>query len=113
MAMDIEVRKEGPVTCVAIGFDIDGKTAPDVQAKVLGLVEKNGRLLLDFSKVGYMSSAGLRVLLTTHRQVTANQAKLVLVGLSEDLKEVMGATGFLSFFTIHETLAEGLAALAS
>ncbi|MBI2378355.1 MAG: STAS domain-containing protein [Deltaproteobacteria bacterium] len=110
--MEVEIKKEGPITVVSIGFDIDGKTAPDVQAKVLGLVEKGGRLLLDFSRVGYMSSAGLRVLLTMHRQVTANQARLVLVGLSDDLKEVMEATGFLSFFTIHPTLPEGLAALA-
>jgi anti-sigma B factor antagonist len=58
-----------------------------------------------------MSSAGLRALLSTYRQVTSQQVALVLVGLSEEIKDTMTATGFLNFFTVHDTVEIGLTAL--
>jgi anti-sigma B factor antagonist len=66
---------------------------------------------VEMSGVQYMSSAGLRVLLSTHRQVASQSARLALSGLSADVNETMEATGFLQFFTVFETLDEGLAGL--
>jgi anti-sigma B factor antagonist len=63
------------------------------------------------SKVSYMSSAGLRMMLLLYRQATGAQTKLAVVGLSDDLKDTMSATGFLDYFTTGETLEAGLAAL--
>jgi anti-sigma B factor antagonist len=64
------------------------------------------------SKVPYMSSAGLRTLLSLYRQTTKEEGKLVLVGLSEELVDTMSVTGFLDFFIAKTTQEEGLAALA-
>jgi anti-sigma B factor antagonist len=63
------------------------------------------------SGVEYMSSAGLRMMLSMHRQASTNKGQLVLVGLSEDIKDTMSATGFLGFFTVQDTVEAGLAAL--
>ena len=63
------------------------------------------------SRVAYMSSAGLRVLLSTYRQARSNNALLLLSGLSEELRDTMSATGFLSFFVTYETLAGALESL--
>jgi anti-sigma B factor antagonist len=110
--MDIDVKTVGQVTVVRIVGDIDGKTAPQVQEQVLPLVKPDSKILLDMSQVGYMSSAGLRLLLSTYRQVTSNNASIVLAGMNEDIQDTMSATGFLRFFTIHDTVDAGLTAFS-
>ncbi len=102
--MEIVVRTTDAATVVGIGFDIDAKSAPGLQEQILPLIAAGRPLILDMSGVAYMSSAGLRVLLTTSRHATSNNARLVLSGLSEDLRDMMSATGFLGFFVTVDTL---------
>ena len=109
--MDITTRISDNVIIVEIAGDIDGKTAPKAQEQVLPLCKPGSRLMLDLHKVEYMSSAGLRFILTVYRQISSVNGRLVLVGLSDDLQDTMSATGFLSRFTTAETLAQGIAAL--
>lgn len=108
--MEINVRPQEQATIVAITGDVDGKTAPQAQEQILPLIKDGCRLVLDLSGVEYMSSAGLRVLLSVRRQVPAN-GKVVLSGLSEQIRDTMAITGFLDFFTITETVGEALAAI--
>jgi anti-sigma B factor antagonist len=107
--MDINVKTVDQATIVELVGDIDGKTAAQVQEQILPLVQPKSNLLLDMSQVGYMSSAGLRLLLSTYRHVTSNKANIVLAGVNEDIKDTMSATGFLRFFTLHDTVDAGLA----
>jgi anti-sigma B factor antagonist len=108
--MDVQVKSYGDATVVAAIGDVDGSTAPQLQEQVLAVAQPGCRLLLDMSQVSYMSSAGLRVMLLLHRQVSG-KGKVVIVGLNDDVKSTMSATGFLKFFTTAETLDEGQAAL--
>ncbi|KAM3100313.1 STAS domain-containing protein [Phormidesmis sp. 146-12] len=91
--------------------DINGSTASKVQSEVLPVAESNSRLILDMTQVPYMSSAGLRMLLSVYRQVLAKEGKVILVGLAEDLQDTMSVTGFLDFFTTCNTIDEGYEAL--
>ena len=109
--MDINIRSVEQVTVVEIIGDIDGKTAPDVQQQILPLVQPGSKILLDMSGVAFMSSAGLRVLLSTYRKVASNNGRIVLVGLSSELRDTMSLTGFLRFFTDYDTVEKGLAGL--
>lgn len=109
--MEINVKDQGDMKIVELIGDVDAKTAPNVQQEVLPLVQPKSKILLNMSAVPYMSSAGLRMLLSLYRQTTAKDGKLVLVGLSEDLRDTMSVTGFLDFFTTTETEEEGVAAL--
>lgn len=111
--MDINVKTVDQVTVVELAGDIDGKTAPVVMDQILAVVQPGAKILLDMSQVIYMSSAGLRVLLSTYRQAASRKATLGLVGLSEEIQDTMSATGFLSFFTTYHTLEEGLASLSN
>ncbi len=110
--MEISIQTKDDVKVVVISGDIDSNSAPSVTEQVLPLVESHGKILLDMTAVPYMSSAGLRMLLSLYRQATAQDGKLVLVGLSEDIQDTMSVTGFLDFFTTSETLEHGLSALA-
>ena len=102
--MEIDVKTTDAATVVDIRFDIDAKTAPGLQERILPLIAAERPLILEMSGVTYMSSAGLRVLLTTYRTATSKNARLVLSGLSEELRDMMSATGFLGFFVTFDTL---------
>jgi anti-sigma B factor antagonist len=102
--MKVTVNTVEQITVVNLEGDLDGKTAPEVQAQITPLIQGGGKMILDMVKVPYMSSAGLRVLLMLYRQAAANNGKIVLVGLSEELSDTMSVTGFLNFFTTCETL---------
>jgi anti-sigma B factor antagonist len=109
--MEIHVKPAEPVTIVELSGDIDGRTAPEARAQVSALIQPNCKILLDMSRVGYMSSAGLRVLLATYRQVSSNDGQIVLVGLSDEIADTMSMTGFLRFFSVYDTVDAGMAAL--
>jgi anti-sigma B factor antagonist len=110
--MQIEIKVEDGTSIATISGEIDGRTAPQVQDELLPVIGEHGKLVLELSGVTYMSSAGLRVLLLMYRQATAKDGKVVLVGLSDEIRDVMSMTGFLNFFVVADSLAEGLAALS-
>ncbi len=99
------------VTLIELIGDIDGSTAPLVQADILAAAAPTMTLILQMTQVAYLSSAGLRVLLSAYRQVTGQSGRVILVGLSEEIQDTMSVTGFLSFFTTAETLDQAFAAL--
>ena len=105
--MQIDVKKDGEISIVTIDGAVDGKTAPEAQNTITPLLQPNSAVILDMSKVNYMSSAGLRTLLLVYRQSSSQNSRLALVGVSEEVKDVMSMTGFLKFFTLCPTLEEG------
>ncbi|MHB8620094.1 MAG: anti-sigma factor antagonist [Chloroflexota bacterium] len=110
--MNIAVSTSSQITTIALEGDLDGSSAPQAQQQIVPLAQPGARIVMDMSKVPYMSSAGIRMLLATYRQVTGNGGKIVLAGLVEEVKDTMQVTGFLNFFTAVETAEEGQAALA-
>jgi anti-sigma B factor antagonist len=111
--MNVDVKTDGGVSMVKLSGDIDGSSAPAAQAAILPLAAPGCRILLDMTDVPYMSSAGLRMLLSTYRQVTSKNGMVVLVGLSENIQDTMAVTGFLKFFTVCDSVEAGLDALQS
>ena len=95
--VDIVTRKQDGITIVEVDGDIDVQTAPQLDDAAMPLVVPDGKMLLDLSRVFYMSSAGLRILMTLCRKSKEVNARLVLMGLSESLQENMTVTGFLKF----------------
>jgi len=110
--MEINIKLQSEVNLVELEGDVDASSAPTLQEAVLPLVQAGSKILLNMIKVPYMSSAGLRALLSIYREATTKTANLVLVGLSEDIRDTMDITGFLEFFKVYESLEEGLAALS-
>jgi len=68
--------------------------------------------MIDMSRVDYLSSAGLRLLLLLYREITARNGKLVLLRVSPEIRTVMSHAGFLSFFTLVDSQQEALHAFA-
>ena len=106
--IEINVETLQQVNVVKLVGEIDASSAAVVQQKVLPLSVPGCKMILDLSSVAYMSSAGLRMLLSVYRQISGNQGKIVLVGLSDELTDTMSMTGFLGFFTVRDTVQTGL-----
>jgi len=107
----VSVNKQDNLTTIELEGSIDGKIAPQVRDEIKPALDDATEAILDMSKVGYLSSAGLRLLLLIYREFTAKKGKLVLVGVSPDIQAVMSHTGFLNFFTLADTQAQALEAL--
>src|SRR4028119_947183 len=75
---ELKVTQIQPVTLIEMVGDIDSNTAPLVQEQVLPLAQPGSKMLLDMTNVSYMSSAGLRLLLSLYRQVSTQDGELVL-----------------------------------
>lgn len=106
--MRVLVKNSGDIAIVEVEGSIDSKTAPDLQQSILEIIDETHKIILDLSQVSFVSSAGLRVLLLVYRQLKAKDGKVVLVGVSEEIKEVMFMTGFINFFEINSTTEEAI-----
>ncbi len=76
--MKVTLSEENGISVIAIEGSIDGKTAPVVRQEIAPALESAKKAILDLSKVDYLSSAGLRLLLLIYREFTAKSGKLVL-----------------------------------
>ena len=110
--LDINVTTVEQVTIVSLLGEIDAGTAATVQEKVIPLSVPSCKIILDMTKVAYMSSAGLRMLLSVYRHISGNKGQVILVGLSDELIDTMSMTGFLTYFTLQNTLDAGLQAFS-
>ncbi|HEX5400914.1 MAG TPA: STAS domain-containing protein [Pseudonocardiaceae bacterium] len=111
--MDVAQRTFGDVTVVELTGELDNHTALSTREHMMPLVSCSDRLLLDLSRVTYLSSAGLRVLLLMYRQAVATGTQIALTAIPPDIYAVMSATGFLDFFAVTDTVEAGLAELTA
>jgi anti-sigma B factor antagonist len=111
--MDINVRTTVGITVVELAGELTWQSAPDAQRRILEQAHSEARICLDMSRVTYMASAGLRMLLSVYRFVTGQGGRVLLVGLPEEIRDTMALTGFLDFFEHRDTSDTGIAELTS
>lgn len=88
---------------------IDTSTAPQLEKKLTQLTqEHHHRLLLDFTQVNYLSSAGMRVLLSAAKKLKANKGHLALFALQESVAEIVRLAGFDKVLAIFSNEKEAL-----
>jgi anti-sigma B factor antagonist len=108
----VEIRR-GPVVIMEPRGRIDtGGAKPFAErfAKVVGAGSRN--VLIDMQQIVYISSAGFRALLIAHKLVEDAAGKLVLCGVSPELRRLFEIGRFLDLFTICATRDEGVAKAA-
>lgn len=98
--MNIEKTTNGSELTITLLGRLDTNTAPGLEAelkKSIGGVEK---LILDFTALEYLSSAGLRVLLAAQK-VMNKQGEMVVRNVNETIAEIFDVTGFADILTIE------------
>jgi len=100
--MNLEIKeKEGILVGVLSGY-IDTATAEQVGKEMTPLLEQANRAIeIDCSKLDYISSSGLRLLLTLRKQVSADGGSLVIKNINDEIRKVFTLTGFFKLFDIR------------
>lgn len=89
--------KEGRKYVEFIG-NLDGGSSNDVTDQMLELVNANSKITIDMARCPYVSSAGLRTLLTIGKSIKMKSGDMNIINLTEDVKDVMVMTGFSGIF---------------
>jgi anti-anti-sigma factor len=107
--MDLSIEQIDATTVVRINGDLDTNTSPVAQEKLNALIDEgNTRLLVTLRKVGFVSSAGLRILLATAKRLNAGDGSLKISDLNETVNEVFEISGFISILNVYKTEEEAL-----
>lgn len=107
--MQISVKTENEVQVLEFNGKLGTHTFPDAQDQLSRLIE-NGELkiLVNFEKLDYISSAGLRVLLIAAKQLNAVGGEMRICSLNGIVKEVFEISGFVSIFKVFGSESEAL-----
>ena len=98
MALDLNLTKRGTKCELKLVGKLDAQTAPGAQGAMLQLVGKFETVILDFTDLTYVSSAGLRVLKTLRMESQQKNVTLLLKGVGKPIMEVFEMTGFAVLF---------------
>ena len=99
--MNLEKKQEGSALTIKISGRLDTTTAPVLDEELKASLEGTEALVLDFSDIEYISSAGLRVLLSAQKIMNKQEGSMKLTGVNEDIMEIFEVTGFVDILTIE------------
>ena len=99
--MNIKKKKDGSSLTVIISGRIDTVTATDVDEFIKNSLEGVKMLILDFKDVNYVSSAGLRVLLSLQKKMMV-KGEMKLINVNEAVSDVFEVTGFDEILTYEK-----------
>ena len=98
--MIINKKQDGSALVVALEGRLDTTTAPELEQELKNSLDGVTDLTLDLAKLDYISSAGLRVLLSAHKTMM-KQGQMKVTNASEIVKEVFDVTGFCDILKIE------------
>lgn len=100
--MNITTDEKDGTSIVRLEGRLDAATSAEVERELSSLVEsKKEKILLDFDKVEYLSSAGMRLLLSMSKKIKSAGGQLVLFSIHDDVMEIIRMAGFESILSIH------------
>ena len=109
--MQISTRTSNDIHIVAIAGSLDSTTSPEAQKAINAVLAGARKVVLDFSELDYISSAGLRVLLGAAKHLRASGGTLRIFGLNQSVREVFEISGFSTILAVYPSEAEALGAM--
>jgi anti-anti-sigma factor len=111
--MEITQKEENGIVSIVIKGRLDADSSPEAEKVVKdALGEQTDRILFDLGQMEYLSSAGLRVLLSAAKEMRRREGKIVLCSLNEFVKEIFEVSGFQSLIPITDTVESGIDVLS-
>ena len=110
MDLIIETAKKGTSVVLTVKGRLDAATAPEFEKACDSLIAGGDiSLIADLGQLEYISSAGLRSILSAAKKLKALQGQIKFCNLSGMVKEVFNISGFTSMFASYATVEEALA----
>ena len=109
--MQISVTESDDVRILSFEGNLDTNTAPDAESEINALIDAGTqKLLINFEKLDYISSAGLRILLATAKKLKPGGGDLKICCLNSTVQEVFDISGFSTILSVTSSEAEALGA---
>ena len=99
--MMINKNLENTTLIMMIEGRLDTQTAPELEEEIKNSIEGVTSLILDFTQVNYISSAGLRTVLAAQNWMNSKGGTMVIRGANKNIKNVFKVTGFDSFLNLE------------
>lgn len=98
--MKINKASDGTTLRISLEGRLDTVTSPQLEAGLKQSIGNSKKLILDFEKLEYLSSAGLRVLLSAQK-VMNKQGEMVIHHVNETVMEIFEVTGFIDILNVE------------
>ena len=110
--MEITQIETNGVVVVALQGRLDTNTSAILEEELLELAdEKSHRIVVDLSELGFISSSGLRVLLTAGKKSKRVTGRIVLCALTDHVKQVFDVAGFTMLFSMYPSQEDAVKSL--
>jgi anti-anti-sigma factor len=107
--LKVNVEKRLPAAIIKLEGRLDVLTSKDLRDALVAEIEGGvDHLVLDFGRLDYVSSAGLRVLIEARKLLKPRKGTVSLAGVQPFIKTILTSTGFDTLFPIHETVFHAL-----
>ncbi len=106
--MNIEKSECGKILLIKVSGRLDANTAKRFEEECSLLAEEKNRLVMDLSGLEYISSAGLRSVLSVGKKIKASNGRYVFCNLQPMVKEVFKISGFNSIFPMYDNLEDAI-----
>jgi len=106
--MEAEVEEKGDVVVVRVHGRLDAASSPQLEKKINSIIDSGHfKLILNFSGVEYLSSAGMRLMLSVSKKLKHLEGKVVACSLNDEVMEVVKMAGFHQILELYSTEEEG------
>lgn len=110
--MNVAESENNGITILTCEGRLDSNTSEAFEQQVMDKIDAGSKkLVIDFSALDYISSAGLRVLLMAAKRLRTEDGKFALCGLKEHIREVFEISGFLPILTVVTASDDAIAAV--
>ena len=107
--MEIIENQKEDVSIFKLNGRLDSNTSPSLEKKLVSAIENGTRnMVIDFENLDYISSAGLRIILKTTKDLKRTEGNIVLCAMQDYVREVFEIAGFDTFLPIFSTVDEAL-----
>ncbi len=110
--MNLSQNELGERVIIRCEGRLDAMTSPQLETAMNTWVEKKrNHILIDFSRIDYLSSAGMRLLLSMTKRLRADHGKLALCSIHDDVMEIIKMAGFEQILNIYGSEQEAIKSL--
>lgn len=109
----VYVEQKAGVSIVNLQGRIDASNSNQIHEKIMDEIEKGtNRIVINFREVSYISSAGLRILVYTSKQLKKSEGHLSLCAMDKNIEKIFQISGLIELFSIQEDLDKSLSEMS-
>ena len=107
MGLEIKIKEKNHVYVVELRHSLDTETSPQLEDELKGIINENTRaIVLDMSGLEYISSAGIKLILSTEQVLKKKGATFAMIKLRPQIKRVFDSLKILSIFNVFDDMTE-------